>query len=417
MSKNENVLPLSPIPEVNDMLTETIRQGAERLLSTAIEAEVVERLSRYEHIRDAEGHRQVVRNGYLPSRSIQTGIGAIPIKAPRIRNNSDEEVSLHSVLLPPYLKRTKSMEELVPWLYLKGISTGDMNSALKALLGEHAKGLSAKNIGHLTAAWQQEYEQWERRDLSKLRIVYVWADGVYLKARMDNKQCLLVLIGADDLGKKHVLAISSGERESTLSWKELLLDLKGRGLNIDFKLGVGDGAMGFWSALCEVCPGTKQQRCWVHKTMNILNKLPKLLHSKAKDCLHNIWMAPRREDAEKSFDEFVAVYSDKYPKATACLSKDRDALLCFYDFPAQHWHHIRTSNPIESMFATIKLRTAKTRGCLSRKTGLAMVFKLAMAAETKWPKLRGSALVADVIRGVKFKDGEKKNQENLVCAA
>lgn len=418
MSDKDNVTLLSSLPEINDMLTETIRQGAQRLLSVAIEAEVQRFIEEHAQITDAEGRRLVVRNGYLPERALQTGIGDVPVKMPRVRNNSDEDVHFCSSLLPPYLKRTKSVEELVPWLYLKGISTNDMSSALKSLLGDHAKGLSVKNIGHLTQAWQEEHELWMQTDLSSLRIVYAWADGVYLKARMDTKQCLLVIIGADETGKKHVLALHPGERESTLSWKEVLLDLKRRGLNIGFDLAVGDGALGFWSALSAIFPDTKQQRCWLHKTMNVLNKLPKSLQSSAKNHIHDIWMSDTRENAEKAFDDFIALYSDKHFKVVQCLEKDRDTLLAFYDFPAQHWHHIRTTNPIESMFATVKLRTAKTRGCLSKKTGLAMVFKLAMAAQDKWPRLRGSSYVADVVRGISFKDGIKQNKkQELECAA
>lgn len=417
MDKENNVLALSSVPEVNDMLSEVIRQGAQKMLMTAINAEVDEFISKHSAIKDEQGRRQVVRNGYLPERIVQTGVGELPVKMPRVRNNSGEAITFCSTLLPPYLKRSKSLEELIPWLYLKGVSTGDMSSALSALLGEKAKGLSAKNIGHLTTAWQEEYRTWEQRDLSELNIVYAWADGVYLNARMDDRQCLLVIVGADDIGKKHVLAIKSGTRESKISWHELLLDLKNRGLTRAFKIAVGDGAMGFWSALDEVFPDTKQQRCWVHKTMNILNKLPKSQQSLAKDSLHDIWMAPTRADSEIAFDKFIKIYESKYPKATECLSKDRDTLLSFYDFPSKHWHHLRTTNPIESMFATVKLRTAKTRGCLSQKTGLAMVYKLAIVAESKWPRLRGSAFVADVVKGVKFKDGEKIDEQNLECAA
>ncbi len=418
MSDDNNILPLSSLPEVNDMLTETIRQGAQRLLSVAIDAEVQHFIEHHANIQDAQGRRLIVRNGYLPERPLQTGVGDVPIKMPRVRNNSKQPIDFCSSLLPPYLKRTKSIEELVPWLYLKGVSTNDMGIALKSLLGEKAKGLSVKNIGHLTEAWQEEHAQWMQTDLSELRIVYAWADGVYLKARMDSKQCLLVIIGADERGKKHVLALHPGERESTLSWKEVLLDLKKRGLQMGFDLAVGDGALGFWAALSAIFPGTTQQRCWLHKSMNVLNKLPKSQQSSAKEHLHDIWMADTRDDAEKAFDDFIALYSDKHLKAVQCLEKDRDTLLAFYDFPAQHWHHIRTTNPIESMFATVKLRTAKTRGCLSKKTGLAMVFKLAMAAQEKWPRLRGSNYVADIVCGIKFKDGIKQNQQQeLECAA
>ena len=418
MSDNNNVFLLSSLPEVNDMLTETLRQGAQRLLSVAIEAEVQQFIDAHAELKDSSGRRLVVRNGYLPERPLQTGVGDVQVKVPRVRNHSDEPVSFCSSLLPPYLKRTKSVEELIPWLYLKGISTNDMGFALKSLLGEEAKGLSVKNIGHLTQAWQAEHAQWQQKDLSSLRIVYAWADGVYLKARMDTKQCLLVIIGADETGKKHVLALHPGERESTLSWQEVLLDLKRRGLRVGFELAIGDGALGFWAALSAIFPDTKQQRCWLHKTMNVLNKLPKSQQSSAKAHLHDIWLAETREDAEQAFDDFMTLYRVKYEKAVQCLAKDREALLAFYDFPAQHWHHIRTTNPIESMFATVKLRTAKTRGCLSKKTGVAMVFKLAMSAQEKWPRLRGSNYVADIVRGIPFKDGIKQNQtQKLVCAA
>ena len=411
MSNNNNVITLSSLPEVNDMLTETIRQGAQTLLSTAIELEVKQFIEKYAHVKDDEGRRLVVKNGFLPERTVQTGIGQVPVKMPRVRNNSDQEIQFHSSLLPPYLKRAKSIEELVPWLYLKGISTNDMGTALKGLLGENAKGLSVKNIGHLTQAWQEEHAQWMEKDLSSLRIVYAWADGVYLKARMDDKQCLLTIIGADESGKKHVLALYPGERESTLSWKEVLLDLKRRGLQDGFELAIGDGALGFWGALSALFPETKQQRCWVHKTRNVLNNLPKSQQLSAKKHVQDIWMANTREDAQQAFDDFITLYNDKYHKAVECLKKDRETLLSFYDFPAQHWHHIRTTNPIESMFATVKLRTAKTRGCLSRKTGMAMVYKLAMAAEGRWPRIRGSKYAGEVIRGIKFKDGNRVDQQ------
>ena len=280
------------------------------------------------------------------------------------------------------------------------------------MLGKEAKGLSANTICRLKASWINEYQAWTKRDLSKHNIVYIWVDGVYLQARMQEKQCMLVIIGADDTGKKHVLAISDGYRESTQSWREVLLDLKHRGLPALPKLAVGDGALGFWQACAEIFPDTATQRCWVHKTMNVLNKLPKSLQPKAKDRLHEIWMAYTREHANKAFDLFLATYQDKYPKAAQCLRKDRESLLAFYDFPAQHWHHIRTTNPIESTFATIKLRTHRTKGCLSRETGLAMLYKLAMSAQDRWPRLRGSKLTADVLNGVSFKNGIK-----LTCAA
>ena len=411
-TQDNNVLALSSVSEVNDMLTDVLRQGAQQMLAAAVDSEVHAFLSQYEHIRDIHGRKQVVRNGYLPERTIQTGLGSVDIKVPRVRDNSGNDIAFTSALLPPYLKRTQSISELLPWLYLKGISTGGFADALRALLGKEAKGLSANTICRLKASWINEYQAWTKRDLSKHNIVYIWVDGVYLQARMQEKQCMLVIIGADDTGKKHVLAISDGYRESTQSWREVLLDLKHRGLPALPKLAVGDGALGFWQACAEIFPDTATQRCWVHKTMNVLNKLPKSLQPKAKDRLHEIWMADTREHANKAFDLFLATYQDKYPKAAQCLRKDRESLLAFYDFPAQHWHHIRTTNPIESTFETIKLRTHRTKGCLSRETGLAMLYKLAMSAQDRWPRLRGSKLTADVLNGVSFKNGIK-----LTCAA
>ena len=411
-TQDNNVLTLSSVFEVNDMLTDVLRQGAQQILAAAVDAEVHTFLSQYEHIRDMHGRKQVVRNGYLPERTIQTGLGSVDIKVPRVRDNSGNDIAFTSALLPPYLKRTQSISELLPWLYLKGISTGGFADALRALLGKEAKGLSANTICRLKASWINEYQAWTKRDLSKHNIVYIWVDGVYLQARMQEKQCMLVIIGADDTGKKQVLAISDGYRESTQSWREVLLDLKHRGLPALPKLAVGDGALGFWQACAEIFPDTATQRCWVHKTMNVLNKLPKSLQPKAKDRLHEIWMADTREHANKAFDLFLTTYQDKYPKAAQCLRKDRESLLAFYDFPAQHWHHIRTTNPIESTFATIKLRTHRTKGCLSRETGLAMLYKLAMSAQDRWPRLRGSKLTTDVLNGVSFKNGIK-----LTCAA
>ena len=368
-TQDNNVLALSSAPEVHDMLTDVLRQGAQQMLAAAVEEEVHAFLSQHEHIGDINGRKQVVRNGYLPERTIQTGLGDVDIKVPRVRD-SGNDIAFTSALFLPYLKRTQSISELLPWLYLKGISTGGFSDALCALLGKEAKGLSANTICRLKASWINEYQAWARRDLSKHNIVYIWVHGVYLQAHMQEKQCMLVIIGADDTGKKHVLAISDGYRESTQSWREVLLDLKHRGLPALPKLTVGDGALGFWQACAEIFPDTATQRCWVHKTMNVLNKLPKSLQPKAKDRLHEIWMADTREHANKAFDLFLTTYQDKSPKAAQCLRKDRESLLAFYYFPAQHWHHIRTTNPIESTFATIKLQTHRTKGCLSRDNSL-----------------------------------------------
>ncbi len=392
-----------------DPLTECLRSGAQQLLQSAIEAEVSSWLAEYEEDRTGEGHRRVVRNGHLPVREIQTGIGGVAVKVPRVgdRGAGAEKVVFHSKLIPPYLRRAKSVEELLPWLYLKGVSTGDFSEALASLLGSEAAGLSSTTISRLKKDWIREYDTWRRRDLSKRRIVYVWADGIYSNIRMDEaKLCLLVIIGADDKGQKHLLAVEEGYRESTQSWREVLLDLKRRGLTQAPKLAVGDGSLGFWKALTEVYPATRPQRCWVHKTGNILNYLPKSSQPKAKKGLHEIWMASTREEALKAFDSFVEIYEAKYPKAVACLEKDRDELLAFYDFPAQQWPHLRTTNPIESTFATVRLRTAKTRGCLSRETALTMVFELTESAQKRWQRLRGFDLLADVVRGVRFINGE-----------
>ncbi len=390
---------------VRDALTEVARAGARAMLQEVIEAEVAEFVARHRELKD-EGQRQrVVRNGYQPERQVQTGIGSLPVKKPRVRDRAGE-IKFTSAILPRYLRRTKSLEELLPWLYLKGLSTGDFSTALTALLGKDAPGVSAATISRLKEVWQEQYERWQKRDLSGKNYVYLWVDGVHFGVRLeDASQCLLVVIAAKEDGKKELLAMVDGYRESSESWKELLLNLKQRGLCIDPKLAVGDGALGFWKALPQVFGTTRGQRCWVHKTANVLNKLPKGLQAKAKEGLHQIWMAESRVDAEAAFDHFLLSYEAKYPKAAECLAKDRDTLLTFYDFPAEHWLHLRTTNPIESTFATVRLRTAKTRGCVSRAALLAMVFKLTKTAEQNWRTLKGHARLAQVIQGVKFKDG------------
>lgn len=399
-------------PEVTDPLTELLRQGSRELIFHAVEIEFGAFLAEYEALLDDEGRRQVVRNGYLPEREIQTGIGPVSVRVPRVRDRGDSGIVFHSNLLPPYLRRTKSIEDLIPWLYLKGVSTGDFSEALAALLGMNAVGLSASTVSRLKETWTDEYQEWNQRDLSGKRYVYFWVDGVHPQARMeDPNPCLLVIIGADVSGRKELVGVWDGYRESEQSWIELLLDLKRRGLTMEPKVAVGDGAMGFWKALMQVYPSTRHQRCWVHKTKNILNKLPKSQQEHAKEHIHQIWMAPTREEAEDAFNYFVEAYDDKYPKAVECLTKDREELLTFYDFPAAHWHHLRTTNPIESTFATIRLRTAKTRGCLSRKTALAMVYKLALSAQGRWRRLNTSELLTDVVGGVIFKDGVRNDDE------
>ncbi len=396
-----------------DPLTEVLRAGARQLLAQAVEVEVEVHIAAHADLTDASGRRRVVRHGYLPEREIQTGIGAVRVTAPRVRDRDREapggRIHFTSSILPRYLRRTKSIEELLPWLYLKGISTGDFGEALAALLGPDAPGLTASTIGRLKALWWQQYLSWQKRDLSAKRYVYFWADGVYFSPRMEHdKQCVLVIIGADEWGHKDIIGIVDGYRESAQSWKELLLDLKRRGLQSGPELAVGDGALGFWKALREVYGACREQRCWVHKTANVLNQLPKSLQAKAKGHLHDIWMAETKAAAEAAFDFFVEAYGVKYDKAVERLLKDRERLLTFYDFPAEHWKHIRTTNPIESTFATVRQRTVKTKNCLSRKTALAMVFKLILSAKAKWRKLDGSSRLAEVIEGVPFKDGIKQ---------
>ena len=396
----------------DDPLTDILRAGARQLLAQAIEAEVEAHIAGHADLTDAKGRRRIVRHGYLPERAIQTGIGAVTVKAPRVRDRDPAatggRIRFTSSILPPYLRRSKSMEELLPWLYLKGISSGDFSETLAALLGPDAPGLAASTITRLKAVWWDECEAWKRRDLSVKRYIYFWADGIYFSPRLDHdKQCLLVIIAADALGHKDIVGMVDGYRESTQSWKELLLDLKRRGLEAGPELAVGDGALGFWKALGAVYGETREQRCWVHKTANVLNQMPKSLHARAKGHLQDIWMAETKAAAEKALDFFIQAYGTKYDKAVNRLAKDRERLLSFYDFPAQHWKHIRTTNPIESTFATVRLRTVKTKGCLSRKTALAMAFKLILSAKRKWRKLDGSNQLAELIEGVPFKDGIK----------
>jgi putative transposase len=400
---------------VADALTEVLRSGARELLQSAVEAEVAEFIAQHGELRDERERQRVVRNGYKPERTIQTGIGQVAVKAPRVRDR-EGTIKFDSSILPAYLRRTRSIEELLPWLYLKGLSTGDFSSALTALLGQDAPGLSAATISRLKEVWKEEYQSWFRRDLSGKHFVYIWVDGVHFGVRLeDASQCILVVIGAKADGKKELLAMSDGYRESEASWKELLLELKARGLTKDPKVAIGDGALGFWKALPQVFGTTRAQRCWVHKTANVLNCLPKGLQAKGKEALHQIWMAESRVDADQAFDQFLSTYEAKYPKASECLAKDRDPLLTFYDFPAEHWLHLRTTNPIESTFATVRLRTSKTRGCVARAGLLAMVFKLTKTAEQKWQKLRGHARLGQLIEGVKFKDGLQQEAQRIAA--
>ena len=404
-----NVIKLAQPGSFADSLTEILRNGAHALLAQAVEVEVADFLGRYADLKTAAGRQRVVRHGHLPEREIMTGIGAVAVRQPRVRDReatAGERIRFSSTILPPYARRTKSLEVLIPILYLKGISTGDFAEALGALLGKDADGLSASTIGRLKEAWADEHARWLDRDLSAKRYVYFWVDGIYVQARLeDDAQCLLVIIGATAEGKKEVVGLADGIRESAQSWKELLLDLKRRGLTIGPQLAVADGALGFWKAIDQVWPKTLAQRCWVHKTANVLNKLPKSLQAKAKRALQEIWMAETRQAAEAAFDGFIECYGLKYERAVECLSEDRVSLLAFYDFPAEHWKHLRTTNPIESTFATVRHRTVRSRGCLSNKTALAMIFKLAQAAENSWHRLRGHHQLLKVICGIKFNDG------------
>jgi len=400
--------------DARDVLTEVLREGAQRMLAQAVEVEVEEFISEHAQVVDPQGRRRVVRNGYLPERQIQTGVGAVEVKAPRVRDKSGSGIRFTSKILPPYLRRTRSIEELLPWLYLKGISTGDFSEALAALLGPDAPGLSASTITRLKEVWAGELAEWQHRDLSGKRYVYWWVDGLYFQVRLEEAcQCILAIVAAEEGGKKELMALWDGYRESAESWKEVLLDLKGRGLAQGPKLAVGDGALGFWKALRQVYGEAREQRCWVHKTANVLDKMPERMQGQAKARLQEIWMAPTRAEGEKAFELFLEAYEAKYPKATECLAKDRDELLAFYDFPAEHWVHIRTTNPIESTLATVRLRTNKTRGCLSRRTALIMVYKLCQSAEQRWRRLNGSVMLGKVLEGIEFRDG----MQVTLCAA
>ncbi len=415
MSK-DNVVELKSPGTIQDPLTEMLRFGAQQLIQKAVEVELQELLAVHGERRTAEGNTGVVRNGHLPERQLQTGIGPVTVKIPKVRAKSGKPVTFRSALVPPYVRKTQSLEAALPWLYLKGISTGEMREALKVLVGPQAKGLSASTVSRLKQVWAREYCKWREEDLGKERWVYLWADGVYSGLRAeDTKLCALVIIGVNERGEKHFLAIEDGIRESTQSWREVLLKLKSRGMNSP-DLAVGDGAMGFWAALDEVYGDTRQQRCWMHKTMNVLNYLPKSSQAKAKEALHNIWQAETKVDAEKAFDLFIKTYEAKYPKATLCLQKDREELMAFYSFPAKHWQSLRTSNPIESTFGTIRHRTKRSKGCLTRDGMLHMMFKLGMCAEKKWRKLRGFNDLAKVITGAQFKDGIEVMQDDQVAA-
>lgn len=393
------------VSEVKSVLEEVIQQGAREMLLRAVEAEVAGYIDQHSHLRDAAGHRLVVRNGHLPEREILTGIGPIPIRQPRV-NDKRPDQKFTSTILPPFMRRVPSIDALIPCLYLKGISTGDFGEALEAILGPQATGLSATNIVRLKEGWKQDYETWNKRDLSDKHYVYIWVDGIHFNVRLDDERsCVLVIMGATKDGTKELLAVQDGYRESKLAWQEILRDLKARGLTKLPALAVGDGALGFWAAAEEEFPTTRRQRCWVHKMANILNKMPRSVQAHAKTRIHDMYMADTKANAWKAYDEFLALYGAKYPKACECLSKDKEDLFTFYDFPAEHWIHIRTTNPIESTFATVRLRTKRTKGCGSRIATLTMVFKLVEQAEKHWRRMNGHALILKLIEGIKFKDG------------
>ena len=405
MNKNDTVVELTGRDQFADTLTELLRNGARQLIEQAVEAELAEFMRQYADQVLANGRAAVVRNGFQPEREIQTGIGPVTVKIPKVRAKNGKAVTFRSALVPPYIRKTRSLAAALPWLYLKGISTGEMASALEVLVGAEAKGLSASTVARLKQQWSDEYRRWRDTRLDKESWVYIWADGVYSGLRAeDAKLCALVIIGVNARGEKRFLAIEDGIRESTQSWREVLLMLKARGLNAPI-LAIGDGAMGFWAALEEIYPDTRHQRCWLHKTLNVLNAVPKSIQPKVKQALHEIWQAETREQAHRAFDLFIKTYEAKYPKATLTLQKDRDELLAFYDFPAPHWQSLRTTNPIESTFGTIRHRTKRSKGCLTRDGMLHMMFKLAECAQNNWRRQRGFNYLAKVITGVKFIDG------------
>jgi len=418
---DDTVVALRQPGETDDPLTEVLRAGARQLLSRAVEAEVAAVLAEHDHLKTEDGRQRLVRHGHGPEREILTGIGPVAVRRPKVRDrgaDGEERIRFTSAILPQFARRTRSVDAVLPTLYLRGLSSGDFQEALEALLGKEAPGLSPQVISRLKAEWAVEHERWRKRDLSARRYVYIWADGVYLQGRLeDEKQCILVIIGATPEGRKELVGFQAGFRESAQSWRELLVDLKRRGLTKGPELAVGDGALGFWKALDEVYTGARHQRCWVHKTANVLNKLPKSRQKAAKDALHAVWMADGRAEAEAAMDTFKAKYGAKYPQAVACLTKDRVALLAFYDFPAEHWQHVRTTNPIESVFATVRHRTVRTKGCLSHKTAMAMVFKLLTAASKTWRRLSGSNRLPKVIEGVSFRDGIQVNDAEQSAAA
>ena len=410
MSRDTTVIAFRQPNAVDDPLTELAREGARRMLAQVLIAEADAFVAQWKDLQLPDGRDRIVRHGHGPHRAIQTGVGPVEVRRAKVRDRgevgTEEKIRFSSSILPKWARRTKSLDALLPVLYLRGVSAGDFQEALAALLGKDAPNLSAAVIARLTAEWQVDYDAWQKRDLSARRYVYVWADGVYLQARMeDNAECMLVLIGATPEGKKELVGFQTGVRESAQSWRELLIDIKQRGLEIAPDLAVGDGALGFWKAIEEVFPSTGHQRCWVHKAANVLNKVALSVQLNMKADLREIYGAPTRATAETAINVFAEKYGAKYDKAVVCLTKDREALLAFFDFPAEHWDHLRTSNPIESVFATVRHRTVRTKGALSAKTAKLMVFKLVNAAAKTWRRLNGENQLPKVVRGVKFKNG------------
>jgi putative transposase len=410
MSRDTTVIAFRQPDAVDDPLTELAREGARRMLAQVLIAEADAFVAQWKDLQLPDGRDRIVRHGHGPHRAIQTGVGPVEVRRAKVRDRgevgTEEKIRFSSSILPKWARRTKSLDALLPVLYLRGVSAGDFQEALAALLGKDAPNLSPAVIARLTAEWQADYDAWQKRDLSARRYVYVWADGVYLQARMeDNAECMLVLIGATPEGKKELVGFQTGVRESAQSWRELLIDIKQRGLEIAPDLAVGDGALGFWKAIEEVFPSTGHQRCWVHKTANVLNKVALSVQVNMKADLREIYGAPTRATAETAINVFAEKYGAKYDKAVVCLTKDREALLAFFDFPAEHWDHLRTSNPIESVFATVRHRTVRTKGALSAKTAKLMVFKLVNAAAKTWRRLNGENQLPKVVRGVKFKNG------------
>ena len=395
MSRDTTVLPFRQREAIDDPLSELAREGARRMLAQVLIAEADSFVAMWKDLKLPDGRDRVVRHGHGPYRAIQTGVGPVEVRRAKVRDRGDvggeDKIRFTSSILPKWARRTKSLDALLPVLYLRGVSTGDFQEALAVFLGKDAPNLSPAVISRLTAEWQADYDAWQKRDLSARRYVYVWADGVYLQARMEEAaECMLVLIGATPEGKKELVGFQTGVRENAQSWRELLIDIRQRGLEIAPDLAVGDGVLGFWKAIEQIFPSTRHQRCWVHKTANVLNKVALSVQVNMKVDLREIYGAPTRAAAEVAIDVFADKYNAKYDKAVACLTKDREALLAFFDFPAEHWDHLRTSNPIESVFATVRHRTVRTKGALSAKTAKLMVFKLVNAAAKTWRRVNGN---------------------------